>query len=245
MTKDPVLKTAHVVASIAHDLRSPLNAVVGFARVLLKGIDGPLSDQQTADLEAIYSNGNAMLEMVNDLVDIAKAESGWLSPSPTVIYLPSLFEKVLYLVKPSLSKEIDLVIEATDASLFVQADLAQLQSALQGFLVAAAHLVGVGSVTLAAKVWGENAVVQITGLASEELTASWQAVLNAFHSSGMSPQSRLDAIGLRLLVGKQWIALNGGAFHVDDLSERRIALTFSMPLAAQQPQDPSLAQPRA
>ena len=52
MSKDSVLQTAHVVASIAHDLRSPLNAVLGFSRVLLKGIDGPLSDQQTADLEA-------------------------------------------------------------------------------------------------------------------------------------------------------------------------------------------------
>jgi signal transduction histidine kinase len=209
--------------------------VLGFSRVLLKGIDGPLSDQQTADLEAIYSNGNEMLEMVNDLIDIAKAEAGCLAPSPTVVYLPSLFEKVLYLVRPVLEKEIDLAIDATDTSLFVQADVAQLQRALEGLLVAAAHLVDAGSVTLTAKIEGENAVVQITGLASEKLASSRRSVLDAFRSSGMSPQSRLDAIGLKLLVGKQWIALNGGALHVDDPSEKRITLTFSMPLTARQP----------
>ena len=98
MSEQGTSHTAKIVASIAHDLRSPLNAVIGFSRVMLKGIDGPLSEMQATDLQAVYANGQAMLEMVDDLIDLAKAESGWLTPVPALVHVPLLVQKACSLL---------------------------------------------------------------------------------------------------------------------------------------------------
>lgn len=60
------------ISRSAHDLKSPLNAVIGFTNVVLKGIDGPVSEIQETDLTLANNNGQRMLALVNNLVDMAR-----------------------------------------------------------------------------------------------------------------------------------------------------------------------------
>jgi signal transduction histidine kinase len=64
------------LANMSHELRTPLNSVIGFSRVILKGIDGPLTDLQRTDLQAIYESGQHLLGLINDILDISKIEAG-------------------------------------------------------------------------------------------------------------------------------------------------------------------------
>ncbi|HEC34018.1 MAG TPA: GAF domain-containing protein, partial [Chloroflexi bacterium] len=64
------------LANMSHELRTPLNSIIGFSRVILKGIDGPLTDLQRQDLEAIYNSGQHLLGLINDILDISKIEAG-------------------------------------------------------------------------------------------------------------------------------------------------------------------------
>jgi signal transduction histidine kinase/DNA-binding response OmpR family regulator len=64
------------LANMSHELRTPLNSVIGFSRVILKGIDGPINDTQTQDLTAIYNSGQHLLSLINNILDLSKIEAG-------------------------------------------------------------------------------------------------------------------------------------------------------------------------
>jgi PAS domain S-box-containing protein len=64
------------LANMSHELRTPLNSIIGFSRVILKGIDGPVTDMQQQDLTAIYNSGQHLLGLINDILDLARIEAG-------------------------------------------------------------------------------------------------------------------------------------------------------------------------
>src|SRR5687768_4303432 len=64
------------LASMSHELRTPLNAILGFTGTLLMGLPGPLNDEQTGQLETVRSSARHLLAIINDLLDLAKIESG-------------------------------------------------------------------------------------------------------------------------------------------------------------------------
>jgi signal transduction histidine kinase/CheY-like chemotaxis protein len=63
------------LANMSHELRTPLNSIIGFSRVMLRGIDGPLTEMQEQDLTTIYNSGNHLLNLINDILDQAKIEA--------------------------------------------------------------------------------------------------------------------------------------------------------------------------
>ncbi|MCB9438480.1 MAG: GAF domain-containing protein [Anaerolineales bacterium] len=69
------LKT-NFLAAMSHELRTPLNSIIGFSRVILKGIDGPITDMQRQDIQTIHDSGKHLLGLVNDILDQAKIEAG-------------------------------------------------------------------------------------------------------------------------------------------------------------------------
>ncbi len=64
------------LANMSHELRTPLNSILGFADVMLEELDGPLTENMQNDLGLIYKNGQHLLHLINDVLDMAKIESG-------------------------------------------------------------------------------------------------------------------------------------------------------------------------
>ncbi len=73
------LKSAFL-ANMSHELRTPLNSILGFADVILEGIDGPLTETMANDLHLIQKNGQHLLHLINDVLDMAKIEAGAHEP---------------------------------------------------------------------------------------------------------------------------------------------------------------------
>jgi len=80
---------------LAHDLRSPLNAILGFAELLLEGIEGPLNDTQTEDIKAIYQSAKTLQNLINSVVDLSKLEAGQLGLSSGPVRLKLMLETIL------------------------------------------------------------------------------------------------------------------------------------------------------
>ncbi|MCA9915998.1 MAG: hypothetical protein KC496_21735, partial [Anaerolineae bacterium] len=60
------------LANMSHELRTPLNSIIGFSRVMLRGMSGPLTDMQEQDLQTIFNSGNHLLSLINEILDKAK-----------------------------------------------------------------------------------------------------------------------------------------------------------------------------
>ncbi|MCK7527041.1 MAG: hypothetical protein MZV64_60255 [Ignavibacteriales bacterium] len=67
---------------MSHELRTPLNSILGFADVMLEELDGPLTENMDNDLGLIQKNGQHLLHLINDVLDMAKIESGQHEPEP-------------------------------------------------------------------------------------------------------------------------------------------------------------------
>ncbi len=88
---------------MGHDLKTPLNAVTGFSRVILKGIDGPITDFQREDLSSIYQAGQDLLAMIESMVEVAKRDAAGEVIEATTVDVPLLVGNLIATAQPILA----------------------------------------------------------------------------------------------------------------------------------------------
>lgn len=93
------------LASVSHELRNPLNAILGGTEILEDGYYGPLNEKQSRVIERISQSGEHLLGLINDILDISKTEAGKLTIDRKQISLPNVCEVCLNLVKESAVKK--------------------------------------------------------------------------------------------------------------------------------------------
>jgi PAS domain S-box-containing protein len=98
------------LASMSHELRTPLNAILGFTGTILMELPGPLNDEQSKQLRTVQSSGRHLLSLINDMLDLAKIESGGSEPSVEPIDCQELLEEVAVGLRP-LAEEKQLALE--------------------------------------------------------------------------------------------------------------------------------------
>jgi signal transduction histidine kinase len=86
---------AEFLTNMSHALRTPLNSVIGFSRVMLKELDGPLNDLQQADLSTIYESGRQLLGLINDMLELSHLDLGVAPFSPGEVDLEEIIEGVV------------------------------------------------------------------------------------------------------------------------------------------------------
>src|SRR5260370_10184681 len=83
------------LAKMSHQLRTPLTAIIGFCEMLAQGIDGALNREQAQDIVEIHKSGLVLLELVNDILDLAKIEAGKVELVVQEVDLPSVVDQVI------------------------------------------------------------------------------------------------------------------------------------------------------
>src|SRR5262249_24542936 len=82
------------LANMSHELRTPLNSIIGYAEVMIDGIDGELPPEAIEDVQAIYGSGQHLLSMINDILDLAKIEAGRMELDLEAVKLQDVAEEV-------------------------------------------------------------------------------------------------------------------------------------------------------
>jgi signal transduction histidine kinase len=91
------------LANVSHELRTPLNAIMGYTHLLLEGVSGEMSQAQREKLTRIDANARHLLAVINDLLDIARIESGKMPLQTESVRLPELIDEVMSEVEPVIS----------------------------------------------------------------------------------------------------------------------------------------------
>ncbi len=226
------------LANMSHELRTPLNSIIGFSRVILKGIDGPINDIQTQDLNAIYNSGIHLLNLINDILDLSKIEAGKMELTFTDVNINELIDNVLStavgLIK---DKPIKLVQNVEKNLPIVKADVTRIRQVLLNLLSNASKFTTEGDITITAKLWTnpEKKVEEIfisvsdtgLGIAAEDKDKLFQP----FSQVDDSPTRKTGGSGLGLNISRYLIQMQGGEIDLlDSVVNHGSTFYFTLPL---------------
>ena len=121
---------------MSHELRTPLNAVLGFSQLLLVDSTGSTSDQQKNNVERIYQAGSHLLNLINEILDLARIESGKINLNLQPVNVVILKNELIESLQPMADKtDIQIIDEvSSDAPLYVRADDTRLRQVLLNLL---------------------------------------------------------------------------------------------------------------
>lgn len=204
------------LANMSHELRTPLNSIIGFSRVILKGIDGPLTDTQKTDLEAIYNSGQHLLTLINDILDLSKIEAGKMELQREEVSMSDLINSVL----PTASglfkaKSIKLETIIQPNLPLVKLDATRIKQVLLNFLSNAAKFTDEGSIIVEAKLStspnGDPEVfVTVTDSGAGIAEADQVKLFQPFSQVDDSPTRKTGGTGLGLSISRSLIEIHGG-----------------------------------
>ena len=123
------------LAAMSHELRTPLTAIIGFSELLEDGTGGPLNERQARYVNNVLSSGRALLDLIDQVLDIAKVEAGRLTLTLSLIDAGELLEDVSMLVRPlAAKKEISLAVTIDPDLPRITADAPKLKQVAFGLL---------------------------------------------------------------------------------------------------------------
>ncbi|WP_350012507.1 response regulator [Pseudomonas asiatica] len=206
------------LANMSHELRTPLNSSLILAKLLAENGEGNLSDEQVKFAESIYSAGNDLLNLINDILDIAKVEAGKLEVRPESTQVERLVEGLRGMFEP-LAGHKGLAFEVTTeaqvpATLFT--DRQRLEQILKNLLSNAIKFTERGQVSLNIGYQPGTGIVFAVrdtgiGIAADQQ----QAIFGAFHQVDGTSNRRYGGTGLGLSISRDLAHLLGGQINVD------------------------------
>jgi signal transduction histidine kinase len=221
------------LANMSHELREPLTNIIGFSRVILKGIDGPISDQQRSDLEIVYANGQHLLGLINDLLDVAQIEAGLMELEFKEVDLRELIQSVMATTSALVrDKDIQLRLEIHPELPFIEADGTRLRQVLLKLLSNAAKFTDRGSITVRAWPKGNQVQVAVADTGPGIPRENHERVFERFEQ-GETGVKRPEGIGVGLALCKEFVEMHGGRIWVESQEGVGSTFTFTLPIRRQ------------
>ncbi|MQG93065.1 response regulator [Pseudomonas sp. MN1F] len=220
------------LANMSHELRTPLNSSLILAKLLAENGEGNLSAEQVKFAESIYSAGNDLLNLINDILDIAKVEAGKLEVRPENTQLERLVEGLRGMFQPLAEHKglgFEVTVEAkVPATLFT--DRQRLEQILKNLLSNAIKFTERGQVSLNIGYQAGSGIIFAVrdsgiGIAADQQ----QAIFGAFHQVDGTSNRRYGGTGLGLSISRDLAHLLGGQISVDSSLGQGSVFNLIMP----------------
>ncbi len=205
------------LANMSHELRTPLNSSLILSKLLADNPDGNLHDDQVQFARSIYSAGNDLLNLINDILDISKVEAGKLDVHPELLVLSRMADglRSLFLAQ-SLEKSLQFNVELADdlpSSLYT--DRQRLEQILKNLLSNAFKFTEKGSVEMHVTRHGEGQVAFAVRDSGIGIPVDQQDVIfEAFRQADGTTNRRYGGTGLGLSISRELAQLLGGTIEV-------------------------------
>jgi PAS domain S-box-containing protein len=222
------------LANMSHELRTPLNSIIGFSRVILKGIDGPITDTQEQDLNAIYNAGHHLLGLINNILDISKIEAGKMELAFTDIDLGEIIRGVMAtavgLVK---DKPIELIVDIPEHLPMVQADNIRIRQVLLNLVSNAAKFTEEGHIGVSARTIQRGRrnelVIAVFDTGPGIDLEDQERIFEPFSQVDASPTRKTGGTGLGLSISRHLVALHDGVIWVESIPGEGSTFAFTLP----------------
>ena len=219
-------------ANISHELRTPLNSIIGLTRLLAEpSDDGGLDSERLYQVELIRNSGSTLLALVNDLLDVAKAESGQLRVDPSEVDLRALFGRLRGLARPMAEgKPVDVIVSDDGAPGTILTDEVALTSVLRNLLSNGIKYTDRGEVRLSARTIGPRLEISVADTGIGIPVGLSEHVFEEFYQV---PGVRRGGTGLGLPYARRLARILGGDLTLT--SEPGVGTTVVLDLPQETP----------
>lgn len=240
------------LANMSHELRTPLNSSLILAKLLAENPQGNLSDEQVTFAESIYSAGNDLLNLINDILDISKVEAGKLEIRPESTSVARLVDGLRVMFEPLAAvKHLQLQVELQDGSpAMMFTDRQRLEQVIKNLLSNAVKFTEKGSVSLSVATAPNERIAFIVrdsgiGIADDQQ----ESIFEAFRQADGTTNRRYGGTGLGLSISRDLAQMLGGSISVSSKPGQGSVFTLVLPQnyveRDQDPLEPMRAAPIA
>ena len=221
------------LANMSHELRTPLNSILGFTDVMLEGLDGDLTEYMDNDLRLIHKNGQHLLHLINDVLDMAKIESGRMNLHPEKFRIHSILDEVTSITSTLASeKNLALFIEEdSDQEIEVFADNTRLRQVMINLVNNSIKFTEKGKIALhASQLDGARVLITVKdtgiGIPPEQL----EDIFQEFTQVDTSTTRKVGGTGLGLPISRRLIEMHGGRLWAESTGVSGEGSTFFVEL---------------
>jgi signal transduction histidine kinase len=237
---------AAFLAAVSHELRSPLNAILGFADVLMTEVDGPLTATAREEVEQIRGSGQHLADLINDILEFSAIESGTLKLQRTRVDLVQVAREVLREAAVIVGeKPISLRLEPEGSNgetagepppVYARADPRRVRQILTNLVGNAIKFTQHGEVVVTATRDGYHACIRVRDTGPGISPAERAVIFEEYKQAG-EERARRRGTGLGLAIARRLVLMHGGTIRVE--SEVGQGSTFFVSFPAWFERDPA------
>jgi signal transduction histidine kinase len=220
------LKT-EFVANVSHELRTPLNTVIGFAEILHNQYFGSLNPSQREYSRGILDSAHQLMALINDMIDLASIEAGYLELEPGRVDIPGMLKRVMNLTRERAhSRGLDIDLHCASRIGVIEGDERRLKQALFNLISNAIKFTPPGgAIRIEAEPGDDEVLLSVAETTAGIAAADRERMFEQFERS----RSRAGC-GFGLSLVKSLIELHGGAVEIESAPARGIRVTCRLPI---------------
>ncbi|MBI3826018.1 MAG: GAF domain-containing protein [Candidatus Rokubacteria bacterium] len=218
------------LASMSHELRTPLNSIIGFSKVLLRRIDGGLTDRQETYVKSVHNSSTHLLELINSILDIARIEAGKVDIRFQDVDLGLLVDECIESSLPLLrGKAVKVEREVAFDLPHLDADRTKVKQILLNLLSNAIKATVRGRIVVRARPQDDAIHVSVAdtgiGIRPEDLTRMFEP----FERLDNPLARQVDGTGLGLAISRKFVELHGGRIWAESRENEGSTFHFLLP----------------
>ncbi|GHM58180.1 MAG: hypothetical protein sL5_03230 [Candidatus Mesenet longicola] len=222
------------LANVTHELRTPLSSIIGFSEIIKNESAGPIENPKYKEyVNDIYDSGVHLLDLVNDMLDLSKAEADKLVVSKIRFDLNKTIESCLQAVTPQLQKrKIEKII--TEGQLLMEADPKRMKQVIINVLSNAIKFTPEGGIIrFRTEKNTDNIIIEISDTGVGIMQQNIYKVMSEFGQSDENSYNQYQGTGLGLPLSKKLVELMGGTFSIKSEPQLGTTLTLIFPIETQ------------
>jgi len=224
------------LANMSHELRTPMNSILGYTEVMLMGIDGELTPEMEEDVQAIFENGQQLLRLINDILDLTKIEAGRMTLTKELVDVAPILEDSRVNNLGLLHKRktnVEIVIEADDDLPFITADRVRLGQVLNNLVSNAVKFTEKGFIYLRAHRIGDSIVVEVEDTGMGMSKEDQGKIFERFRQVDGSSTRRAEGTGLGLAITRSLVQMHGWELKLESELGKGTKFSIYIPVEAE------------
>jgi PAS domain S-box-containing protein len=219
------------LANMSHEIRTPLNAILGYTELILDGIYGDVPEDIQEVLERVTKNGQHLLGLINDILDLSKIEAGQLVLSLNDYSMQEVVQTVFTAVESlAAEKSLELKVSVSPDVAYGSGDEQRIVQVLLNLVGNAIKFTEEGEVRVEVTVSNETFLVSVSDTGPGLSEADQKRIFEEFHQADGSSTRGKGGTGLGLSIAKRIVEMHGGRIWVESSLGRGSTFWFSLPV---------------